>query len=128
MEQDTLLTVGGIVWRLAIAFILVLANAFFVAAEFALVGVRRTRIESLVETGNRRTRLALDAINDLDHYLSGTQLGITLASLALGWVGETTFASILIQVFDGLPSPPHVIATHTVASILAFAKIGRAHV
>jgi len=128
MEQDTLLTVGGIVWRLAIAFILVLANAFFVAAEFALVGVRRTRIESLVETGNRRARLALDAINDLDHYLSGTQLGITLASLALGWVGETTFASILIQVFDGLPSPLDVIATHTVASILAFAIITFLHI
>src|SRR5690606_41101714 len=97
MEPDTALSAGGIIWRLSIALFLVLANAFFVAAEFALVGARRTRIESLAEEGNTRARLARIAIGNLDHYITGTQLGITLASLGLGWVGESTLAAIIIQ-------------------------------
>ena len=101
MEADAL-TLEGILWRLALALLLVLANAFFVAAEFALVGARRTRIDALAEQGSRRARMARTAIQNLDHYISGTQLGITLASLGLGWVGETTIAEIIRQAFDGL--------------------------
>lgn len=128
MEPDTALSAGGIIWRLSLALFLVLANAFFVAAEFALVGARRTRIEAMAEAGNTRARLARNAISHLDHYISGTQLGITLASLGLGWVGENTLATIIIQVFDGLPPPWDAIATHTIAGVLAFAIITFLHI
>ena len=128
MEPDTTLSAGDIIWRLSLALLLVFANAFFVAAEFALVGARRTRIESLAEEGNTRARFARIAIRNLDHYISGTQLGITLASLGLGWVGESTLAAIIIQAFDGLPAPWDVIATHTVAGVIAFALITFLHI
>ena len=85
MEHEVL-SLGQILWRLAVAILLVSANGFFVAAEFALVGSRRTRIDRLAEGGNARARLARTTITHLDHYISATQLGITLASLGLGWV------------------------------------------
>lgn len=128
MQAEETLTFGSIVFRLAIVALLVLANAFFVAAEFALVGARKTRIDSLAAKGNRRARLAQEAISHLDRYISGTQLGITLASLALGWVGESAIASVLIRVFGELPAPWNVIATHTVAISIAFAAITFLHI
>ncbi|HLS85521.1 MAG TPA: CNNM domain-containing protein, partial [Burkholderiales bacterium] len=127
MEAQAL-TLEGIVWRLALALVLVLANAFFVAAEFALVGARRTRIDALAEQGSRRARIAREAIRNLDHYISGTQLGITLASLGLGWVGESTIAVIIRQAFDGLPPPWSVVATHGVAGTIAFIFITFLHI
>lgn len=114
--------------RLGAALLLVLANGFFVASEFALVGSRRTRIDALAEEGNRRAKIARDAIRHLDHYISGTQLGITLSSLALGWIGESTIAAILIQLFDGLPAPWDVLASHGVAIAIAFALITFLHI
>jgi CBS domain containing-hemolysin-like protein len=119
---------GAIVLRLGIAFLLVAANGFFVASEFALVGARRTRLEALAAAGNRRAKLAGSAINRLDHYISGTQLGITLASLALGWVGESTIAAIIVTIFDGLPAPFDFLATHVVATVLAFTLITFMHI
>jgi len=127
MEADAL-TLEGILWRLALALLLVLANAFFVAAEFALVGARRTRIDALAEQGSRRARMARTAIQNLDHYISGTQVGITLASLGLGWVGETTIAEIIRQAFDGLAPPWNVVATHGVAGTAAFVLITFMHI
>ena len=117
-----------IIWRFAVVMALVAANGFFVAAEFALVGARRTRIEALVRRGSRTAKLANHAIHHLDHYISGTQLGITLSSLALGWIGETTIASFLIQVFAGMASPWDMIATHLVAGTIAFAFITFLHI
>ena len=130
MEQDvqTTLTAGAILFRLAIALLLVFANGFFVAAEFALVGARRTRVEQLANEGNRRARLAGHVITHLDHYISATQLGITLASLALGWVGESTLAAVFIQAFHGLPDPFAVLAGHAAAGTLAFALITVMHI
>ncbi len=128
MQAEPILTAGDVIWRLSLALLLVLANAFFVAAEFSLVGARRTRIETLAESGNTRARLARSAIDHLDHYISGTQLGITLASLGLGWVGESTLAAVIIQAFDGLPPPWDWVATHTVAGIVAFALITFLHI
>jgi CBS domain containing-hemolysin-like protein len=122
------LGIVSILLRLLFALLLVAANGFFVAAEFALVGARRTRIEALARSGNRRARLAEAAIHRLDHYISGTQLGITLASLGLGWVGESTVAAILIQVFEGLPSPIDLIAAHSVATVIAFALMAFLHI
>ncbi len=72
--------------------VLVLLNAFFVASEFALVGARRTRLDELARSGDRKARLARRAVQSLDRYISSTQLGITLASLGLGWIGEPALA------------------------------------
>jgi CBS domain containing-hemolysin-like protein len=127
-EAEAGLTFGSIVWRLSLALLLVLANAFFVASEFALVGARRTRIEAWANAGNRRAKLAHIAIQRLDHYISGTQLGITLASLGLGWVGESTLAGMMVGLFAGLPSPWNVVGTHVVAGTIAFAFITFLHI
>ncbi|MEJ2187263.1 MAG: hemolysin family protein [Gemmatimonadota bacterium] len=130
MEPHTIgtLSATGILWRLGLALLLVMVNAFFVAAEFSLVGARHTRIATLAASGHRMARLADHAISHLDHYLSATQLGITLASLGLGWVGESTLAAILVQWFGSLPDPWSVVATHTVAGALAFASITIMHI
>ncbi len=120
MPTDADLTGFEILVRLAVVLLLVLANGFFVAAEFGLVGARRTRIEALARAGNRRARIARSAITHLNAVLSATQLGITLASLGLGWVGEGTLAVIVRQWFAALPPAWAVVATHTVAGIVAF--------
>ena len=122
------LTLTSILLRFGIAVLLVAANGFFVASEFSLVGARRTRIEALARAGNRRAKLAESAIHRLDHYISGTQLGITLASLALGWVGESTIAAVIMGLFDGLPAPYDVLATHLVAGTIAFTIITFMHI
>src|SRR5207249_1938056 len=75
--------------------VLVFVNGFFVAAEFALVKLRRTQLDTLVAKGQRRASMALRLITHLDATLSATQLGITSASLALGWIGEPVFFTIL---------------------------------
>jgi magnesium and cobalt exporter, CNNM family len=118
----------SIALRLGLVVLLVAANAFFVAAEFALVGARRTQIDAWAQRGNRRAKAAQHAISHLDHYISGTQLGITISSLALGWVGETTIASLLDQLFEPLGSPFDVIATHAVAATIAFLFIAFLHI
>ena len=103
-------------------------NAFFVAAEFALVGARPTRLHTLAEAGDRQAQLALRIRARLDDYISGTQLGITLASLALGWIGEVTLATMILHVFHALPSPFATFATHAVAGTIAFASITFLHI
>ena len=86
---------GGLGWRFGVVFLLVLLNAFFVAAEFALVAARRSRIDQLAGEGDRKARVVQRALGELDRYISGTQLGITLASLGLGWIGEPALASAI---------------------------------
>jgi CBS domain containing-hemolysin-like protein len=113
---------------LAAVVILVALNAFFVAAEFALVGARRTRIEEMVQRGDRQAVLAQRAIRSLRRYISATQLGITLASLGLGWIGEPALAGLLRGFFEGLPSPVAAVATHTVATTFAFILITALHI
>lgn len=103
-------------------------NAFFVAAEFALVGARTTRLRTLAEGGDYKAHVALSALEHLDDCISGTQLGITLASLALGWIGETTLAALLGHLFAGFPTPFDALARHTVAGTLAFASITFLHI
>jgi CBS domain containing-hemolysin-like protein len=87
---------------LVLAFTLVLLNAFFVAAEFALVKIRATRVEELTREGGRRAHAVRAALRELDSYLSATQLGITLASLGLGWIGEPAFAWLLERPLHAL--------------------------
>ena len=86
----------------ALALGLVVVNAFFVAAEFAMVRVRATRVEALAAEGHWQARLAATLHRRLDVFLSATQLGITLTSLGLGWIGEPAFAHLLAPVFAAL--------------------------
>jgi len=125
---DPVFSAGDILWRIGLALALVFANGFFVASEFALVGARKTRIEALVRSGSRSAVIARGAIERLDHYLSATQLGITLASLGLGWVGESTLAAIFIQAFGGMGEPWNLIASHLVAGTIAFTIITVLHI
>ncbi|HSE37391.1 MAG TPA: hemolysin family protein [Blastocatellia bacterium] len=118
-----------VLFKLAVVLLLVLANAFFVASEFSLVGVRRSRVGTLVAEGNRRARTLLRVIDHLDAYISATQLGITLASLALGWIGEQTLAAMFTPAFKFiLPATASEIAAHSVAVAVAFALITFLHI
>ena len=114
--------------RLAAVFALVLANAFFVAAEFALVSARRTRLDEMARGGDRKAMLAVRAIQSLSRYLAASQLGITLASLGLGWIGETTVASLIDGWFTWLPASARAVATHSVAVFIAFGIITSLHI
>jgi len=87
-----------ILFAVLVVPLLVLLNAFFVAAEFALVAVRRTRIETLVAHGVRGAKSVDQALNNLNRAVAATQLGITIASLALGWLGESAIARCLTQL------------------------------
>src|ERR1044072_2152583 len=91
-----------VILKLAAVPLLVAANGFFVAAEFALVGVRRSRIETLAASGKDSAKRLLKLLDNLNAYLSASQLGITLASLGLGWVGEPLIARLLEQPLSGL--------------------------
>jgi CBS domain containing-hemolysin-like protein len=126
MDGSSLLTV---LFKLAVVLLLVLANAFFVASEFSLVSVRRSRVGTLVAEGSRRARTLLRVIDHLDAYISATQLGITLASLGLGWIGEQTLAAMFTPVFQFLlPGAASEIAAHSVAVAVAFAMITFLHI
>ncbi|MDZ4673720.1 MAG: hemolysin family protein [Gemmatimonadota bacterium] len=107
---------------------LVLANAFFVAAEFALVGARRTRLDEMARTGDRKATLARRAVQSLDRYISSTQLGITLSSLGLGWIGKPALAHLIDGAFSWLPDGAEAFATTTVSVAIAFAIITVLHI
>jgi CBS domain containing-hemolysin-like protein len=108
--------------------LLVALNGFFVAAEFSLVTVRWTRVEEMVEK-NRFGALAVrQAVEKLDDAIAATQLGITFASLALGWLGEPTLAHLLQPLFKALPGAWSLAATHAAAVALAFLIITYLHV
>jgi magnesium and cobalt exporter, CNNM family len=106
---------------------LVFMNGFFVAAEFALVKIRLSQLEALAEEGNTRAAKAQSVVGDLDAYLSACQLGITLASLGLGWVGEPFLAQVLQPVFTlfGISSPTVITS---VSFLLAFSIITFLHI
>jgi CBS domain containing-hemolysin-like protein len=104
---------------------LVLANGFFVASEFALVGVRRSRIETLAQGGDGRAKRLLGLLDKLNAYISATQLGITLASLALGWIGEPAVAHLLEGPLEGRISQ---VALDTISFTIAFALITFLHI
>jgi len=105
--------------------LLVLANGFFVASEFSLVAVRRSRIVALAETGNRRAKRLLGLLDHLNAYISATQLGITMASLALGWIGEPALARLLEAPLHGRVSDS---LRHTISFFGAFTIITFLHI
>lgn len=114
--------------KLVIVVLLILANAFFVAVEFAMVSVRRSKIEVLAASGKKSAKALLRALDHLDEMISATQFGITIASLALGWVGEETIAHLaepfLLRV---LPENMAVVAAHGGASLIALAVVTYFH-
>src|SRR5688572_16743141 len=117
-------SVAATVFKIGLVLLLVAANGFFVAAEFALVGVRRSRIETRAAAGNRSAKRLLGLLNDLNAYLSASQLGITLASLGLGWVGEPVVARMLEGPLSGLSETWR----HGISFFIAFAIITALHI
>jgi putative hemolysin len=114
--------------RLVAVFILVLANGFFVAAEFSLVSVRQTRILELIIQGNRTARWVKKAIDDPDRFIAATQLGITISSLALGWIGEPALGHLLQPIINLFPAEIEEEISHSLSAGLAFAIITFLHV
>lgn len=119
---------GWIVAGLIAIPILVAVNGFFVAAEFALVAVRATRIQELVQQGVARARAVEKALLNLDRSIAATQLGITLASIALGWVGERALEQLLAPLFEFLPEKVAFFSRHALAVTVAFSFITFMHV
>ncbi|QHT62024.1 HlyC/CorC family transporter [Paenibacillus lycopersici] len=115
-----------IAWSIVLILVLVFLNGFFVAAEFAMVKVRSSRIDTLVQDGNRKARFASLLTSNLDAYLSACQLGITLASLGLGWVGEPTVSHILEPLLEKLRLGE--VAVSTISFIVAFSVITVFHI
>src|SRR6185437_5600444 len=99
---------------------LVAINGFFVAAEFALVAARRSKLDEMIARGDRSAKVVQAALQHLDRYIAGTQLGITIASLALGWVGEPVLAQLFDQFFRTIGLNPSPVATHVAAVPIAF--------
>src|SRR5437763_16560918 len=120
-------SIGSILLKLLIIAALVALNGFFVACEFAIVKVRASQLDTLAEEGNMRALFAKYVRGHLDAYLSATQLGITLASLALGWIGEQFLVSILEPLFALAQIHSHAFAT-SVSVALAFIGITFLHI
>jgi CBS domain containing-hemolysin-like protein len=123
MSEGPVLTVLGLLSIVA----LILGNAYFVATEFALVAVRRTQIELWVQAGRRGARSAAEAIANLDDAIAATQLGITLASIGLGFVGEPVLARLLAPALGTLGLESRA-AVHSLAIAIAFSIITFLHV
>jgi len=117
-------SVGTIVLKLVSVLLLVAANGFFVAAEFAFVGVRSSRIETLANQGSRAAKRLMELLQNLNAYLSACQLGITLASLALGWIGEPAIARLLEGPLSGLSDAWR----HGISFAIAFSIITSLHI
>ena len=118
---------GMLIFKFALVLLLVLLNGFFVAAEFALVKIRDTQLDRLVQKGNRRARAARHVLANLDRYLSAAQLGITVASLGLGALGEPLFAGLLQPVLNWLNvDSPH--ARHTIAVAVGLSALTFLHI
>lgn len=112
--------------NLLLILFLVLLNGFFVASEFAIVKVRYTRIQEMIEQGISQAKTAQKVISQMDEYLSATQLGITLASLGLGWVGEPTLSAILKHIFQHVGISDWLIQTLSI--MIAFSVITFLHI
>ena len=110
------------------ALLLVLLNGFFVAAEFALVKVRHSQLDLKASQGSNVARISKQIVENLDGYLSACQLGITLASLALGWIGERVVAKIVIALFEFFHSTIDTLTVHQISIPIAFTLITVLHI
>jgi CBS domain containing-hemolysin-like protein len=113
---------------LAITLLLVLLNGFFVAAEFAFVKVRQSQIELMIRNGSNIAKISKHIINNLYSYLSATQLGITLASLALGWFGEEVVANLILNIFHFFKLHITINFSHQLSLIIGFIVITSFHI
>lgn len=120
--------IGSIFFNLFVIALLLFSNGFFVASEFAMVSVRKTRITQLTKEGNFNAKVALEALKDLDKFIAAVQLGVTISSIGLGWVGEATLVRMIEPIFGFLPSNYQLAASHTVSVAIAFATITVLHV
>ena len=116
-------SLAATLWRLAGLLALVVANGFFVAAEFSIVTVRKTRIDQLIAEGHTGARIVRRAVSAPDRYIAATQLGITMASLGLGWLAEPALASIVEPPLAFLPAHLATATAHSIAVAIAFAII-----
>src|ERR1044071_5737144 len=121
-------TLVSVLWRLGGVLALVLANGFFVAAEFSIVTVRKTRVDQLIAEKHRGARAVRRAVSAPDKYIAATQLGITMASLGLGWIGEPALASLLQPGFHFLPAPIAEATAHSIAVAIAFVIVTALHI
>jgi len=120
--------IGSIFFNLFVIGLLLFSNGFFVAAEFSMVSVRKTRITQLTNEGNFNARIALETIKDLDKFIAAVQLGVTISSLGLGWVGEATVVRMVMPLFNFLPANYKLVAAHSVSVAIAFILITVLHV
>ena len=127
-DLEIMETIGVDLLKLLAVALLVLANGFFVAAEFSLVSVRGTRIRELVAQGNSAAKWAAKALENPDQVIAATQLGITLASLGLGWVGEPALSHLLEPLIELFPANWQEGASHSIAAGISFAIITFLHV
>jgi CBS domain containing-hemolysin-like protein len=116
--------IGGYLFTI----LLVLLNGFFVAAEFSIVKVRASQVELKATGGSRRAKMTSHILDNLDKYLSATQLGITLASLALGWIGEDVVAKSIIRLLNYFAVDIGVSTAHAIAIPIGFTLITIAHI
>jgi len=128
LDHNVTSLTGSIIIDLVIVFILVLANSFFVASEFALVSVRRTRIDQLAAAGSRTAGIVQRAVRDLDRYIAATQVGITLASLLLGGIGEATLEPLLTPLFGWIPAHWQGLSRAALVASLAYFIMTALHV
>lgn len=119
--------VESLLFEIILVIFIVLFNAFFVAVEFSIVKVRATQLESLTDKENQRAKVAKKVVANLDKYLSATQLGVTISSLALGWIGEPISANLLRPVFS-LFNVTNPATIHTLALSFGFVTITYIHV
>ena len=121
-------SLADMLWRLAGLLALVFANGFFVAAEFSIVTVRKTRIDQLIAEGHVGARALRRAVSNPDPFIAATQLGITMASIGLGWIGEPALASMLLPALTFLPLRVAETTAHSIAIAVAFAIVTALHI
>lgn len=118
----------SILVNILVVALLILANAFFVASEFALVRVRKTKLEQLANEGSSTAKVALETVDNTNDMLAAIQLGITIASIALGWVGEATVVEIIMKIVKLFPTLALGVSPHTIAVPISFALVTFLHV
>src|SRR3954465_13579556 len=121
-------SVTGILWRLAGVMALVFAKGVCCAGEFAIVTVRKTRIDQLIAEGNKRAPAVRRAVTDPDSYIAATQLGIMMASIGLGWIGEPALAEMVNPAVAFLPTGIQEATAHSISVAIAFAIVTALHI
>src|SRR5256885_3647700 len=122
------MTLSSVAWRLGGLLALVCATGFFVAAEFSIVTVRKTRVDQLIAEGHSWAHAVRRAVTAPDRYIAATQAGVTMASLGLGWIGEPAVAALILPFLSRFPSYIAEATAHTIAIAIAFTAITAFHI